>query len=68
MHFAIASRTTWPQTHAMLIALALVLDVGPLPDSAADAVKAYLWLETIAIEAFGEAWKTKGEAIMKDEV
>jgi len=52
----------------MLIVLALVLDVGPLPDSAADAVKAYLWLETIAIEAFGEAWKTKGEAIMKDEV
>jgi hypothetical protein len=57
--------------YTMLIALALILAVKLLPDSAADAVtkfKPVFWLEAIAIEAFGVSWMTKGEAILKDEV
>ena len=57
--------------YTMLGALAAILIVGLLPDSAADAVKRFkptFWFEGIAIEAFGISWMTKGGAILKDEI
>jgi len=56
--------------YTMLGALAAILIIGLLPESAAAAVKKIkptFWFEGIAIEAFGISWMTKGEAILKDE-
>ncbi len=58
--------------YTMLTAIALVsIYSAALPDSTAAALERYhpvFWLESIAVEAFGFAWMTKGEAILQDEV
>ncbi len=57
--------------YTMLAALALILVYSMLPDSAVAGLKKFhpvFWFESIAVEAFGIAWMTKGEAILKDEI
>ncbi len=57
--------------YTMLIALALILIYSIAPDSAVARLEKYhpvFWFESIAIEAFGIAWMTKGEAVLKDEI
>lgn len=56
--------------YTMLAALSLIVVVALAPDSAMAGVKKLnpvFWLESIAVEAFGVSWMTKGEAILKDE-
>ncbi len=56
--------------YTMLAALALILLYSMAPDSIAAGMKRFqpvFWFEAIAIEAFGVAWMTKGEAILQDE-
>ena len=57
--------------YTMLTAIALALAYSLAPESAVAGLKKFhpvFWLEAIAVEAFGIAWMTKGEAILKDEV
>lgn len=57
--------------YTMLTALALILVYSMAPDSIVARLKKFhpvFWFEAIAIEAFGIAWMTKGEAILKDEI
>src|SRR5713226_4435152 len=57
--------------YAMAICILLIAIYFILPNEEASSLKGYdpaFWLETIAIEAFGISWLTKGEAILKDEV
>lgn len=54
----------------MLTAIALGLAYSMAPESIVAGLKKFrpvFWLETIAVEAFGLAWMTKGEAILKDQ-
>ncbi len=53
----------------MLAALILIVALGLIPESVLAEIKKLkpnFWLESIAIEAFGVSWMTKGEAILKD--
>jgi hypothetical protein len=52
-------------TIVVCIVLMLLLIFVPTT-SAIRAIKPVLWLETIAVVAFGLAWLTKGEAILAD--
>lgn len=57
--------------YTMLTAIGLCLVYSMAPDSAVAGLKKFhpvFWLESIAVEAFGIAWMTKGEAILKDEI
>jgi len=57
--------------YTMLTALALIFVYSMAPDNAVAGLKKFqpvFWFEAIAIEAFGVAWMTKGEAILKDEI
>jgi protein-S-isoprenylcysteine O-methyltransferase Ste14 len=57
--------------YTMLTAIALILVYSIAPDSAVAGLKKFhpvFWFESIAVEAFGIAWMTKGEAILKDEI
>lgn len=56
--------------YTMLTALVLIFVYSMAPDSLVAGLKKFqpvFWFEAIAIEAFGIAWMTKGEAILKDE-
>ena len=56
--------------YLILLALALIVVVKMLPESAGIPIKQLapvFWLEALAVVAFGFSWLTKGEAILKDE-
>jgi len=52
---------------ASVLLSAVVLFLQSKGATPIDAFQPVLWLETIAIEAFGLSWLTKGEAILKDQ-
>ena len=56
--------------YTMLTAIVLILVYNMAPDSIVAGLRKFqpvFWLEAIAIEAFGIAWMTKGQAILKDQ-